>query len=82
MANTTFTGAVRSENGFVDITKTAATGAITTNSTFSNNTSIGGTLATTGISTLAGGLDVDSTGLKIALTTNYELTGLISKMGS
>jgi hypothetical protein len=76
MANTTFTGAVRSENGFVDITKTAATGAITTNSTFSNNTSIGGTLATTGISTLAGGLDVDSTGLKIALTTNYELTGL------
>ena len=76
MANTTFTGAVRSENGFVDITKTAATGAITTNSTFSNNTSIGGTLATTGISTLAGGIDVDSTGLKIALTTNYELTGL------
>ena len=47
MANTTFNGAVRSENGFVDITKTAATGAITTNSTFSNNTSIGGTLATT-----------------------------------
>ena len=38
MAKTTFTGIVRSENGFSDITKAAATGAITTNSTFSNNT--------------------------------------------
>ena len=31
MANTTFNGPVRSENGFEQITKTAATGAITTN---------------------------------------------------
>ena len=31
MANTTFNGRVRSENGFEQITKTAATGAITTN---------------------------------------------------
>ena len=31
MANTTFTGPVRSENGFVDITKNASTGAVTTN---------------------------------------------------
>ena len=76
MAKTTFTGIVRSENGFSDITKAAATGAITTNSTFSNNTSIGGTLGVTGISTLTGGVNVDSTGLKSALTTNYELTGL------
>ena len=48
MANTTFSGAVRSENGFKDISIAAATGAITTNSTFSNNTSIGGTLSVTG----------------------------------
>ena len=61
MANTTFTGAVRSENGFIDITKAASTGIITTNSTFSNNTSIGGTLGVTGISTLTGGINVDST---------------------
>lgn len=31
MANTTFTGPVRSENGFKDITKNASTGAVTTN---------------------------------------------------
>ena len=48
MANTTFSGAVRSENGFKDISIAAATGAVTTNSTFSNNTSIGGTLSVTG----------------------------------
>ena len=48
MANTTFNGAVRSENGFEDISIADATGAVTTNSTFSNNTSIGGTLSVTG----------------------------------
>ena len=48
MANTTFSGPVRSKNGFEDITVTDATGAVTTNSTFSNNTSIGGTLSVTG----------------------------------
>lgn len=31
MANTTFSGPVRSENGFKDITKTASTGAETVN---------------------------------------------------
>lgn len=31
MANTTFNGPVRSENGFKDITKNATTGAVTTN---------------------------------------------------
>ena len=34
MANTTFTGPVRSENGFESITKNADTGAVTTNATF------------------------------------------------
>ena len=33
MANTTFNGKVRSENGFAQITKTAATRAITENTT-------------------------------------------------
>ena len=47
MANTTFNGPVRSENGFNDISIADSTGAVTTNSTFSNNTSIGGTLAVT-----------------------------------
>jgi len=53
MANTTFNGAVRSKNGFEDIT-VSAIGAETTNSTFSNNTSIGGTLSVSGVSDLAG----------------------------
>ena len=36
MANTTFTGPVRSENGFEAITKNGTTGAITTNATYGN----------------------------------------------
>jgi hypothetical protein len=47
MGTTTFTGAVRSENGFIDVTKNATTGAYTTNSTYNNNATIGGTLAVT-----------------------------------
>lgn len=34
MANTTFNGPVRSENGFQSITKSATTGAVTVNSSF------------------------------------------------
>lgn len=34
MANTTFSGPVRSENGFESITKNTTTGAITTNATY------------------------------------------------
>ena len=48
MANTTFNGAVRSENGFEDISVASGTGAETTNSTYGENASIGGTLAVTG----------------------------------
>ena len=58
MANTTFNGPVRSENGFNDISVADSTGTVTTNSTFSNNTSIGGTLAVTGNTTLTGDLTV------------------------
>ena len=57
MANTTFNGPVRSENGFNDISVADSTGAVTTNSTFSNNTSIGGTLAVTGATTLSAAVD-------------------------
>ena len=48
MANTTFNGPVRSENGFEDISVASGTGAETTNSTYGENASIGGTLAVTG----------------------------------
>ena len=36
MANTTFSGPVRSENGFESITKNTTTGAITTNASYGN----------------------------------------------
>ena len=54
MANTTFNGPVRSQNGFEDISVASGTGAETTNSTYGNNASIGGTLAVTGATTLTG----------------------------
>ena len=38
MANTTFTGPVRSENGFSTIVKSSTTGAITNSMTFSEYT--------------------------------------------
>ena len=44
MANTTFTGPVRSENGFQSVTKSATTGAITVASTFGNDITVGGDL--------------------------------------
>ena len=37
MANTTFNGPIRSENGFIGITKNSSTGAITENITYGNN---------------------------------------------
>tara|TARA_R110000822_G_scaffold150360_2_gene289483 strand:+ start:561 stop:794 length:234 start_codon:yes stop_codon:yes gene_type:complete len=40
MANTTFTGPVRSENGFQDITKDSSTGVVTVNATFAAATVI------------------------------------------
>ena len=40
MANTTFTGPVRSENGFQDISVNATTGAVTVDATFGTATSV------------------------------------------
>ena len=68
MAITTFTGAVRSENGFKSITKTAATGAITDNSTYATNASVGGTLAVTGVTTLTGSIIANATTNAIGTT--------------
>ena len=44
MANTTFTGPVRSENGFQDVSKDATTGAVTVNATYGANISTAGTV--------------------------------------
>jgi len=62
MANTTFTGPVRSENGFEDVTKNATTGAITSNAAYVK--AIRG-----GVQGLTGAGAVDLTNLVTELTT-------------
>jgi hypothetical protein len=62
MANTTFTGPVRSENGFEDITKNATTGAITSNAAY-------GKAIRGGVQSLSGAGAVDLTNLVTELTT-------------
>lgn len=55
MANTTFTGPVRSQNGFQSITVNDTTGAVTVDATFGTATSVT-TLAVSGATTLSGAL--------------------------
>ena len=62
MANTTFSGPVRSENGFEQITKNGTTGAITTDAVY--NATIRG-----GVQTLSGAGAVNLTDLITELTT-------------
>lgn len=62
MANTTFTGPVRSENGFESITKNASTGAITSNASY-------GKAIRGGVQSLSGAGAVDLTNLVTELTT-------------
>ena len=62
MANTTFSGPVRSENGFDFITKNATTGAITTNASYGKG-------VTGGVQSLSGAGAVDTTNLVTELTT-------------
>ena len=62
MANTTFTGPVRSENGFQSVTKNSTTGAITTNATY-------GASITGGVQELSGAGAADLTNLITELTT-------------
>ena len=62
MANTTFSGPVRSENGFEQITKNASTGAVTTDAIY--NATIRG-----GVQALSGAGAADLTNLITELTT-------------
>ena len=83
MANTTFNGKVRSENGFAQITKTAATGAITENTTIdsSGNVSAGGTLSVTGRSTLIGNTIATTAGTGITTGTGTVYEAGVIKIG-
>jgi hypothetical protein len=62
MANTTFNGPVRSQNGFQDISINATTGAVTVNSSF-------GTDVVLGVQSLSGAGAVNITSAFTALTT-------------
>ena len=55
MGNSTFSGPVRSQDGFQAITTDATTGVDTTNSTYGNNATIGGNLTVAG-SVFSGGM--------------------------
>jgi hypothetical protein len=62
MANTTFSGPVRSENGFQSITKNTSTGAITTNATYGKG-------ITGGVQQLSGAGAADTTNVITEITT-------------
>ena len=62
MGTTTFSGPVRSENGFEDITKNASTGAVTSNAAY-------GKAIRGGVQSLSGAGAVDLTNLVTELTT-------------
>ena len=80
MANTTFTGAVRSKNGFEDIT-VSAIGEVTTNSTYGTNASVGGTLGVTGRSTLTGNTIATTAGTGITTGTGTVYAASVIKTG-
>jgi hypothetical protein len=62
MANTTFSGPVRSENGFESITKNETTGVVSINASY-------GATITGGVQSLSGAGAVDLTNLVTELTT-------------
>lgn len=69
MANTSFTGAVRSENGFTKISKAAGTGVITEGSTYSDAASITGVTSATG-------------GIVIGAASSLQLIGVTATTGT
>jgi hypothetical protein len=75
MANTTFNGPVRSQNGFQSITKSATTGAVTVNSSF-------GTDVVLGTQSLSGAGAVDITNAFTSLTTTGVSQALTLANGS
>jgi hypothetical protein len=75
MANTTFNGPVRSQNGFQSITKSATTGAITVNSSF-------GTDVILSTQSLSGAGAVNVTNAFTSLTTTGASQALTLANGS
>lgn len=75
MANTTFTGPVRSGNGFQSITKDASTGAVTVNSSFGKDVVLSA-------QSLSGAGAVDITNAFTSLTTTGAAQALTLANGS
>lgn len=75
MANTTFTGPVRSENGFQSITKNTSTGAVTVNASFGKDVILG-------TQSLSGAGAVDITNAFTSLTTTGASEALTLADGS
>jgi hypothetical protein len=75
MANTTFSGPVRSQNGFQSVSVSATTGAVTVNSSF-------GTDVLLGTQSLSGAGAVDITNAFTALTTTGAAQALTLANGS
>ena len=69
MANTSFTGAVRSENGFTKISKAAGTGVITEGSSYSDAATITGVTSATG-------------GIVIGAASSLQLIGVTATTGT
>ena len=84
MANTTFTGPVRSENGFLGVTKNSSTGAFTTNfsvdstgfvsATANTNATAGAGISATGVYATS----LEKVGSIIKTTIMIDLTGITS----
>lgn len=80
MANTTFNGPVRSENGFQSISIDATTGAVTVTGTFGAATSVTSLAATT--VTATGNITADSaTGLVAGGASAFIATNVAAGMG-
>ena len=80
MANTTFNGPVRSENGFQTISINQSTGAVTVNGTFGAATSVA-TLAATGTVTGKSASGLTAGGAAVFIGTNVA-AGMGIYMGS
>ena len=78
MANTTFNGPVRSENGFQTISTSTVTGAVTVTSTIGPDTSV--TSAT--VSSFVGMTPILTSALPTAATANRGQVRLISDNGA
>ena len=76
MAKSTFSGPVRSQDGFQAIT-TSSVGTDTTNSTYGTNASVGGTLTVTGVGSFPAGLS-NPTGVMAATVSKSQVANAAS----